>query len=52
MLQEEKASDYSQDPRRFVVDQKSPSEVKSPFETISDVTIKIFVVSFCYVSVN
>jgi hypothetical protein len=24
----------------------------SPFEAISDVTIKIFVVSFCYVSVS
>jgi len=47
-----KASDYSQDLRRFVVDQKSPSKVDSPFEAISDVTIKIFVVSFCYVSVS
>jgi len=45
-LREEKASDYSQDLRRFVVDQKSPSKVNSPFEAISDVTIKIFVVQF------
>ena len=51
-LREEKASDYSQDLRRFVVEQKSSFKVKSPFEAISDVTIKIFVVSFCYVSVS
>jgi hypothetical protein len=31
---------------------KAHSKQSHTFETISDVTIKIFVVSFCYVSVN
>jgi len=36
----------------FVVDQKSPSKGKLAFETISGVTINIFVVTFYYACLN